>query len=84
MSYNSQNDREITGSIPLYTVIGDLDATQNNQVGPTITPQTDITTFLGNGAKYGVRPGSALLALLMAAAIVFGAAMILKTKGISF
>jgi hypothetical protein len=84
MSYNLQNDREITGSIPLYTVIGDLDAVQNTQIGPTISPQTDISTFLGDGAKYGVKPGSILLALLMAAAVVAGAAVLLKTKTFSF
>lgn len=76
-AYNqSANDREITGAIPLYSVVGDLDATQ--QIGPTINPQVDLGTALSDGASYGLRPGSGIVALLMAAAIIIAAYTFVK------
>lgn len=83
-AYSKQNDQELTGATPLYTITGDLDATHSTQIGPIITPQTDIATYLGDGAPLGLTTKSLLTALLIAAAVIFGAGVVLKTQGIKF
>jgi hypothetical protein len=76
--YNTRNDLEITGAQPIYSIVGDMDVTQ--QFGPTISPKTDVTQILGGGASYGITPGSTLTALLMALGVCI-AAYVIFCKG---